>query len=106
MVMYLSRLENGRFKGSFHRENLGRITAGVAGMFQKAAAKSTITYGIECDETQRETFVDRELWVGVRLGGLTTTRRRSSSCSSGTRSSCLPTARWMCGSNMWALAPS
>ncbi|CAK9780214.1 unnamed protein product [Cutaneotrichosporon oleaginosum] len=65
MIMYLSRLENGRFKGSFHRENLGCITAGVAGMFLKAAHKCQIDYTIACDETQRETFVDRELWEKI-----------------------------------------
>jgi signal transduction histidine kinase len=65
MVMYLSRLEYGRFKGSFHRENLGRITAGVADMFRKPAAKNKINYTISCDETQRETYVDRELWEKI-----------------------------------------
>lgn len=49
MIMDLSRLENGRLKGSFRRHNLGRVTGGVAVSYTPSA---TLTLRA-CSRNQR-----------------------------------------------------
>lgn len=65
MLVHISNLEAGRLKGSFVHTNLGELTKNVASQFLKSAAKAKIELTIECDEKERNVFVDREQWEKI-----------------------------------------
>lgn len=65
MLMDVSSLEAGRKIGSFSKVNLGVLTQDAAGMFRKVLEKNRIEFVVDCDETPRDVYVDRDCWEKI-----------------------------------------
>lgn len=64
--MDVSRVEAGRLEGLFSPRQLGRLTAGLAALFEGAIRKAGLELVVEWDESEeRLVYVDSELWEKV-----------------------------------------
>jgi signal transduction histidine kinase len=66
-LLDFSRLEAGRMRATFAPVDLGRLTSGLAGMFQSATDRARIRLVIDCPPSSEPAFVDRDMWQKVVL---------------------------------------
>ncbi|HKU76372.1 MAG TPA: ATP-binding protein [Pyrinomonadaceae bacterium] len=66
-LLDFSRLEAGRIEAVFEAVDVSTLTRELASMFRSATDKAGLNLVVECAPTERDVYVDREMWEKVVL---------------------------------------
>ncbi|MGH7212215.1 MAG: ATP-binding response regulator, partial [Acetobacteraceae bacterium] len=66
-LLDFSRVEAGRAQASYEPQDLGALTADLAGNFRAACERAGVALDVDCPPMARPVFVDRDMWEMIVL---------------------------------------